>query len=156
MQAITPMRPQPGSSRHAFGRCDVATLQELYDMPDNQTAISTCNDVATRLTLTTSKAAVDRGRLGDAHGAPAGRGLERLSAAGGQSLERSIGEAQVPARRQQRCLADRMDAVAVLLGSLRADISPGARWEFKAVFPAPGDEGLRSAARRIVEVRVRK
>ncbi len=61
MHAITPARPKPGSSRHSFGRCDVATLQELYDTPDNKTAISTCNDVATDLVLSAAKGAIDAG-----------------------------------------------------------------------------------------------
>ncbi len=56
MHAITPARPAAGSTRHAFGRCDVATLQELYDVPTNSAPISTCNDVATNLRLTSSTA----------------------------------------------------------------------------------------------------
>ncbi len=73
MHAITPARPSPGSSRHAFGRCDVATLQELYGTPDSHTAISTCNDVATRLTTQCLVAVDPRGCLGTADRETLGR-----------------------------------------------------------------------------------
>ncbi len=58
MHAITPAKPNAGSTRHAFGRCDVATLQELYDLPSSTTLVSSCNDVATELTLGASSTSV--------------------------------------------------------------------------------------------------
>ncbi|GEM_PF-1883069 len=52
MQHITPARPAPGSAMHAFGPCDVATLQERFDLPTAAGLVSTCNDPETELALT--------------------------------------------------------------------------------------------------------
>jgi len=155
MQGITPMRPQSGSSRHSFGRCDVATLQELYDSADNKTAISTCNDVTTRLTLTSSKTAVARG------------GVVKLTAqlrvaswnayrqlAGNPLNGRSV---KLKYRRASSDDDWRTAWMKSLYSSGRYEltIAPGATWEFKAVFPAPSDEGLRYSRSNIVKVRVK-
>ncbi len=51
MQHITPARPAPGSAMHAFGPCDVATLQERFDLPTASGLVSTCNDPETELAL---------------------------------------------------------------------------------------------------------
>lgn len=51
MQHITPARPAPGSAMHAFGPCDVATLQERFDLPTPSGLVSTCNDPETELAL---------------------------------------------------------------------------------------------------------
>ena len=155
MQGITPVRPSAGASRHAFGRCDVATLQELYDTPDNKTDISTCNDVATAVTLSVNKATVARGasvkltatlRISD-------RTAYRQLAANplnGRSLQlkyRRAGSSNAWATVWMRSLYQQ--------GRYEATLVPGATWEFKAVFPRPGDEGLRYSRSGIRKVRVR-
>ncbi len=154
MQGITPMRPQSGSSRHAFGRCDVATLQELYDSTDNKTAISTCNDVATKLMLTISKAAVGRG------------GPVKLTAqlrVANWNAYRQLAGNPLNGRsvklKYRRVGSDdwRIAWMKSLYSSGRYEltISPQATWEFKAVFPAPSTEGLRYSRSGIVKVRVK-
>jgi len=47
VQTFSHAKPQVGWSAHAFGRCDVATLQRKYDLPLMTTAYSTCLDLAT-------------------------------------------------------------------------------------------------------------
>ena len=155
MQGITPMRPQAGSSRHSFGRCDVATLQELYDSTDNKTAISTCNDVATRLALTSSKSAVDRGdvvKLKAELRVANWNAYRRL--AGNPLNGRSV-------KLKYRRAGSHDDWMIAWMKSLYSSgryeltIAPGATWEFKAVFPAPSDEGLRYSRSAIVKVKVK-
>lgn len=155
MHAITPAKPRPGSTRHAFGRCDVATLQELYDTPDNKTAISTCNDVATVLHLSSSRSLIDRGdpvrliaelRIEDraAYRELAGNPLN------GRLLKlkyRRAGSADAWQASWMRSLYSS--------GRYELVITPDVTWEFKAAFPAPSDEGLRYSRSEIVEVRVR-
>ena len=55
MHQLAPAKPKAGSVLHAFGPCDVATLQERYDVPSPTTPISACNDVDTTLGLTASE-----------------------------------------------------------------------------------------------------
>lgn len=155
MHAISPAKPKPGSSRHAFGRCDVATLQELYDTPDNKTAISNCNDVATTLTLTAAKAAVDPGesvrltaelRIEDkgAYGLLAGDPLNGRSVS--IKYRRAASDDEWTTTWMRSLYAS---------GRYELTIAPQASWEFKALFPSPGDEGLRFSHSEVVVVKVR-
>jgi hypothetical protein len=155
MHAITPARPNPGSSRHAYGRCDVATLQELYDVPSKLTRISTCHDLATSLTLSADSASVPRGqsvrltavlRIADrtgygrlAHNALADRSVKlKFRRAGSDDAWSTTWMGSVP------------DTPRYV-----SSITPPATWEFKATFPAPDNEGLRSSSSDILTVRVR-
>jgi hypothetical protein len=54
VQTFSRTKPSTGWNRHAFGRCDIATLQRQYDMPAWTSRYSTCLDLATNLTLTAS------------------------------------------------------------------------------------------------------
>jgi hypothetical protein len=58
VQTFSRTKPKSGWNAHAFGRCDVASLQRKYDVPDPTTKYSTCLDLATTLTLTTSATSV--------------------------------------------------------------------------------------------------
>ena len=57
VQTVSRARPRTGWNAHAFGRCDVAQLQRQYDVTTT-TKISTCLDVPSSATLTTSAASV--------------------------------------------------------------------------------------------------
>ena len=153
MHAITPAKPSAGSTRHAFGRCDVATLQELYDLPGSTTPVSTCNDVATELALGASAASVLPGttvRLrADLKIAP----LSSVGRLAGNALNgRSV---KLRYRR-----AGSSDAWTTLWmeplvnGGYSLTIAPQATWEYQAVFPAPVAEGLRASTSATLKVRV--
>jgi hypothetical protein len=51
VQTIQRVKPRDGFNAHAFGRCDVASLQRKYDMLNWQAKYSTCLDLATTVTL---------------------------------------------------------------------------------------------------------
>ena len=51
VQTIQRVKPEVGYDAHAFGRCDVASLQRKYDMLNWTAKYSTCLDLATTLTL---------------------------------------------------------------------------------------------------------
>ncbi|MEX1295976.1 MAG: hypothetical protein AB1Z67_07380 [Candidatus Limnocylindrales bacterium] len=154
MQAITPMRPHAGASRHAFGRCDVATLQELYDTPDNKTSVSTCNDVATKVSLSASRWTVARG------------GSVKLVATlevADQSAYRKLAANPLNGRsvklKYRRAGSD--DAWKTVWmrstyrqGRYEATLTPSATWELKAVFSRPDDEGLRYSRSQSKKVKV--
>jgi hypothetical protein len=154
MQGITPARPNAGSSRHAFGRCDVATLQELYDTPDNKTAISTCNDVATGVTLSASRSSLPLGSRVT---------LTAQLKVGSSSTYRQLASNPLNGRalklKYRRAGSD--DAWKTLWmrslyssGRYELSIAPSSSWELKAVFPTPDDEGLRYSRSAIRKVKV--
>ncbi len=154
MQGITPARPAAGASRHAFGRCDVATLQELYDTPDNKTDISTCNDVATTVTLSTGASSVARGasvKLTAVLRVDSRSAYRQLSGnwLNGRSLKlkyRRAGSADAWKTAWMRPTYQQ--------GRYVLTIAPVASWEFKAVFPKPDDEGLRYSRSVVKKVKV--
>lgn len=51
VQTYSRTKPAAGWNMHTFGPCDTARLQIIYDMPSWSAKYSTCNDVATTLTV---------------------------------------------------------------------------------------------------------
>jgi hypothetical protein len=51
VQTFSHAKPGVGWAAHAFGRCDVASLQRKYDVPLSTTKYSTCLDLATTLSI---------------------------------------------------------------------------------------------------------
>ena len=154
MHDIAPAKPAAGSTRHTFGRCDVATLQELYDVPTASTPISTCNDVPTKLALSAAASSVIQG------------GTVRLTATLQVAVSSALGllagnaldERSVRLRYRR---AGSTDAWTTLPMAPRSSggrydlvIAPESSWEFRAVFPAPNDEGLGSSSSNTVKVAV--
>jgi hypothetical protein len=155
MHAVTPARPAAGSGKRAFGRCDVATLQELYDVPSASTPISTCNDVATDLSLSVSDSVV-----------PVGSSV-RLKAtlrvadrdSYGQLADNPLSARSVKLK-YRRAGSDAdwttlwMVAQATA-GRYELSLAPQRDLELVAAFPAPDDEGLGYSASSIVMVKVK-
>jgi len=52
MHGVSRAKPKSGWNAHAYGRCDVASLQAAYQPETPDTAISTCHDLATTATVT--------------------------------------------------------------------------------------------------------
>ncbi len=154
MHAITPAKPAAGSTRHAYGRCDVATLQELYDVPVHKTPISTCNDVDTRLSLSASKSSI---APGDSVKLKAQLSIADRSGYG-ELADNPLNKRSVKLKWRRAESGDDWSTAWMRFqasGSYDLIIAPGDSWEFKATFPAPGDEGLRFSRSEVVEVRVR-
>ena len=154
MQGITPARPAAGASRHTFGRCDVATLQELYDTPNNQTNISTCNSVATTLALTPNRYTIRKGQAVK---------LTATLKVAGNSAYRQLSNNPLNGRSLQlkyRRAGSNTAWKTIWMRSLyqqgryEAVLHPGATWEFKAVFPNPANEGLRYSRSVVRKVKV--
>lgn len=154
MHSITPANSKPGGTRHAFGRCDVATLQELYDVPANTVRIATCNDVITRLSLAANRGAID---AGDSVTLRASLVIADRSAYG-ELADNPLNQRSVKLKyRRAGSAADWSTAWMRPgnSGSYDLVIKPSDTWEFKATFPTPDDEGLQFSRSEVVEVRVR-
>lgn len=61
VQTLSRTKPKEGWDMHVYGRCDVATLQVRYDVPNTSSKISTCLSLATTLTLSASPTSVAYG-----------------------------------------------------------------------------------------------
>jgi hypothetical protein len=61
VQTYSHTKPNVGWSAHAFGRCDVASLQRKYDLPLSTSKYSTCLDLATSLSIGASATSVGYG-----------------------------------------------------------------------------------------------
>ena len=143
VQTFSRARPEAHWNAHAFGRCDVATLQTRYDMARWTDPYSTCLDLAVELTLQPSATSIRSGTTltftatlkvadnpgdGRLNGNPiAGRTV--------QLQRRPVGAAT-------------WTAVGVLPtgtdpGTYVARQSPTQTFEWRAVFPDPATEGLR-------------
>jgi len=55
VQTYSRTKPRAGWNAHVFGRCDIAALQQAYDVLATTTLYSTCLDLPSVLTLSASK-----------------------------------------------------------------------------------------------------
>lgn len=61
VQTVSRAKARDGWNMHVLGRCDVATLQREYDVPDSSARYSTCLDIDTVLTIASSDDSIDYG-----------------------------------------------------------------------------------------------
>ena len=153
VQALSRAKPRPGWNAHAFGRCDIASLQVQYDMQGWGAKYSTCHDLATTLTVASSSVTV-----------PAG---------GSVTLTATLKVADNPAYSrlalnpvslrvvmlQRRPPAGSWVTVGAMSygstsGTYTSTLHLKARTEFRAVFATPSDEGLRGVTSPTVTVAV--
>ena len=85
VQTISHAKPKAGWNAHAFGRCDVASLQLQYDMQSWAARYSTCLRLATTLALTADPDVGRQGRHDNADRHAQGRRRPRLCPARPQS-----------------------------------------------------------------------
>jgi hypothetical protein len=154
MHQVTPARPDAGYARHAFGPCDVASLQEQYSVPTMSTLIPTCNDVGTSISLSASDTALVAGqrvtfratlrvRYDSAYGELSGI---RLNGRSIQLRRRPVGSDGAWTTSWMRPTDSP--------GVYSLTLAPSRSYEVRAVFPAPADEGLRGATSEDVIVRL--
>jgi len=143
VQTFARAKPAVGWNVHAFGRCDVATLQMLYDMQSWVAKYSTCLDLATVLTivaapvaipvngtttLTATLRVVDDNAYGRLGGDPiAGRIVTLQRRVPGAATWFTVGA--MPAGPTVGTYAVTQHLISIQ--------------EYRAVFTKPGDEGLR-------------
>jgi energy-coupling factor transporter transmembrane protein EcfT len=142
VQTYSRTKPSSGWNAHAFGRCDVATLQTLYDMLSWSARYSTCLDLTTVLTLTASPTTLVSGgtttltaslKVYDADsyrqlgGNPvSGRTVTLQRRAPGATTWTSIGTMPAGSTAGTYVLSQR----------------PGADTDYRAVFATPSTEGI--------------
>ncbi len=154
VQTYSRTKPASGWSTHAFGRCDVASLQLQYDMQSWSAKYSTCLDLATDLALSASSIAITLGgsttftatlkvvdydsyvRLG---GNPiTGRTVTLQRRAAGTTTWASVGTMTVGAAG----------------GTYLTTLSPRSDADYRAVFGTPSNEGINGDTSSTVSVLV--
>lgn len=136
-------RPNAGWNAHAFGRCDVATLQTRYDMTSWAAGYSTCLDLAVNLSLAASPTSIFAGS--------AVTFTASLSVADNPGDGRLTGN---PISRRTVYLQRRLPGATTWtsMGAMPAGgtagtyvlrLSPSATYDWRAWFPDPASEGLR-------------
>ena len=154
VQELSRAKPKTGWNAHAFGRCDIASLQLQYDMQGWGAKYSTCLDLATTLTLAASPTAIAKGgtttltatlKVADVAGyvrlalnPVALRSVTLQRRAAGTTAWTNVGTM----------------AHGSASGTYTMSLSLQARTEFRAVFAKPPDEGLRAATSSVVAVAV--
>ena len=149
VQTYARTRPLEGWNAHEFGRCDVAALQQAYDVLTWTTPYSTCLDVPATLTATTARTNVAAGSMVTITATLASDGTGRL--AGNPMAGRSV-------VLQVRTATGWTDVVAMTAGAASGaysgSVTVRSSGEYRALFRKPPGEGVRASASSSVAVTV--
>jgi len=149
VQTVSHARPQVGWNASAFGRCDVATLQQLYDVPSWATPYSTCLDVPTLTTLSATPTSVI------SPGSTTFTATLRTDGTGRLDGNPMSGRIVVLQQRSGTGWADLVTMSAgTAAGSYVAKLAPKGTQDFRALFRKPSGEGVRTSASGTVRVTV--
>jgi hypothetical protein len=151
VQEASRTKPNAGWNAHAFGRCDVASLQVQYDMQGWGAKYSTCLDLATTLTVGASAGYVPYGGTVTLTAA--------LKVADNASYSR-LALNPIALRTvslQRRPPGGTWSTVGTMSpgsssGTYTRSVQITAHTEFRAVFAKPSDEGIRAATSSPVTV----
>jgi len=152
VQTFSRTKPKDGWNAHKLGRCDVATLQKLYDVTA-ATKISTCLNIPTKITLAPNFTRVASG------------GTVTLTATLRMADDPAYGKLRNNAVTKRTVTLQRRPAggsgwtaVGAMspgsAGTYTTSIKLTAATDFRAVFAAPSDEGLKGATSPVVTVTV--
>jgi hypothetical protein len=149
VQTYSHARPQVGWSVNALGRCDVATLQQIYDVPTWSTAYSTCLDIPTTLALSASPTVATTGAAVTFTATLRTDGTGRLD--GNPMAGRTV-------VLQQRSGSSWADLATMTAGSssgvYTVSLTLKGSQDFRAVFRKPSGEGVRASSSPAVSISV--
>lgn len=153
VQTYSRAKPAAGWNAHALGRCDVATLQRLYDVINAATPISTCLDLSTKLSLSARSTSIPYG--GDA----VLTATLRIADSSSYGLLRNnlLSSRTVSLQRRPAGASSWTTIGAMTAGSsgtYTSTIRLQSTTEFRAVFSSPASEGLRGSTSGAVKVAV--
>ncbi len=146
MQTYQPAKPKAGWNAHAYARCDVATLQQQYDVPASTTLYSTCLDIPTVLALGASATTVGGGAMVTFTATLRTDGTGRLS--NNRVTSRTVV--------LQQHLGSGWSDVATMTsgasGTYTTSLNVWATRDYRALFRKPSSEGLRASTSAAVTV----
>ncbi len=142
VQTFSRTKPKAFYNMHVFGRCDVATLQREYDLPNSSTKYSTCLDVDTTLTLTADPRGITPGGL------VTFTAVLKVADKDAYDRLRNNPVSNRTVRLQRRALGGSAwttlttMAPASASGTYAASSRPQVSGEYRALFSTPSDEGI--------------
>ncbi len=148
VQTYSRTKPKAGWNAHAFGRCDVATLQQQYDVPSSTAAYSTCLDVPTTLSMSASRALVVAGSMVTF--------TATLGSNGSGKLSNNVVSGRTVVL-QQLLSSGWSDLATMTSGSAGTYVWSLNAWstrDYRALFRKPSGDGLRSSTSSVVTVTV--
>lgn len=149
VQTYSRTKPRSGWNAHAYGRCDVAALQQEYDVAAWTTLYSTCLDVPTVATMTASSTSVSSGSMVTFTSTLTSDGDGRLS-------NNPISGRTVVL--QQRTSSGWKDVVTMAVGSgsgtYSTSVTMRASVDYRALFRKPSNEGIRTDASPAIAITV--
>ena len=149
VQTYSHARPQAGWNASVFGRCDVAALQQTYDVASWTTPYSTCLDIPTMLALAASPASTTSGGAVTFTATLRSEGTGRL--AGNPMAGRTV----VLQQRSGTSWADLLTmSGGSTAGAYTASFAPKGTQDFRAVFRKPSSEGVRTSVSGLVTISV--
>jgi hypothetical protein len=148
VQQYSRARPKEFYNAHVFGRCDWATLQQVYDVLTSSTLYSTCLDVPTGLSLVASRTSVVAGSVVTYTAVLDVNGTGRLSnnAASGRTV--------VLQQRIAGSWADVFTMTPGSAGTYTVGLTMRSTSDIRAVFRKPPGEGLRGSSSAPITVTV--
>ncbi len=149
VQTYSRTKPRAGYNAHVFGRCDVATLQQQYDVLASTTLYSTCLDVPTASTLAASSRSVASGAMVTFTATLTSDGAGRLS------NNPMSGRTVVLQQRSGSSWADVLtmnDSSAA--GAYTASLTMRSSQDYRALFRKPSNEGVRTDFSATVSITV--
>jgi hypothetical protein len=149
VQTYSRTKPRDFYNAHVFGRCDVATLQQAYDVASPLTLYSTCLDVPTELSLSASRTSVVAAQVVTFTAV--------LESAGSGKLSNNFLSGRTVVL-QQRSASGWSDVATMAQTATAGTYSTGlVLWsdaDLRAVFRKPSTEGVRSSSSSVVAVTV--
>ncbi len=146
VQTYSHTKPKVGWNASGYARCDVAALQQMYDVPNSTTLYSTCLDVPTTLSLQASSTAVSAGASVTFTATLRSNGTGKLS--------NNVISSRTVVLQQQ--VAGTWSNVATMVagssGTYRTSVKVWASGSYRARFSAPANEGLRASSSAVVSV----
>ena len=149
VQEYSRVRPRDFYSAHVFGRCDIATLQQVYDVITSGTTYSTCLDVPTHVSMTASRTSVVAGSVVTFTATLGSDGTGRLS------NNAVSGRVVVLQQRTASGWSDVFTMVpAASAGTYSVGLTMRSTSDLRAIFRKPAGEGLRASSSTPITVSV--
>jgi hypothetical protein len=151
VQTVSRAKPDPGWNTHAFGRCDVATLQREYDVSTTSVKLSTCLDLDTVVTLAASPSSIAYGATTTLTATLKTANLTSYDRLKSQALSGRV----VTLQRRPAGTASWTTVGAMTPGSggtYRTTVTLRTATEFRTFFATPADEGVNGDTSPTIQV----
>ena len=144
-----------GWNQHVYGRCDVARLQIRYEPLTTSTAISTCLDLTTDLTLSPASSSI---AYGSSVALTAKLKIDPGEVYQNLAAEPLTGRTVILQRRQVGASSwtniGEMSSVTDDTGRYVKTMTLTATYEWRALFSSPSDEGIRGSTSNVARLSV--